>query len=463
MAAPLVAIVGRPNVGKSTLFNRILGKRTAIVDDQPGVTRDRIMASADWNGRDFQLVDTGGLVPGTREALEREVAHQVEAAIASANVILFVTDATTGITTIDEQIAKRLRHESLKVLLVVNKVDRPDDSASSAEFHALGLGDPHALSAIQGTGSGDLLDRIVELLPESETGEAASAIRIAVLGKPNVGKSSFVNRLLGEERVIVSPEAGTTRDAIDTRLHWGEREIVLVDTAGLRKTSARESGIEYYTYLRTISALERADVAVVLLGADEALTRQDLRILNLAEEQGKGIVAAVNKWDRVETETGTAEAYERALRSMAPSLDFVPLIFISALSGKRVQRSLELACRVGDERRRRIPTPEVNRVLKELVEHYPPPIHRGRGVRLLYANQVATEPPLFVVFTNEPKSVTDSYRRYLAKGMREAWGFEGVPLRFVYRLDAGRRAERESRGEPVGRSRRRNPSAPRKR
>jgi GTP-binding protein len=471
MAAPLVAIVGRPNVGKSTLFNRILGKRAAIVDDRPGVTRDRIIATTDWNGREFQLVDTGGLVPGTREAMEREIAHQVEAAIAAADVILFVTDAITGITARDLDIAQRLRRESGRVLLVVNKVDRPNDLASPAEFHALGLGQPLPLSAIQGSGSGDLLDRVTELLPAPETNEASSpAIRVAVLGKPNVGKSSFVNRLLGEERVIVSPEAGTTRDSVDTRVLLGDREIVLVDTAGLRKTSARESGIEYYTYLRTIAALERSDVTVVLLAADEPLARQDLRILNLAEERGKGIVAVVNKWDKVEAQTGTAEAYEKAFRAAAPSLGYVPLVFVSALSGKRIHRALELACAVGEERRRRIATPEVNRVLGELVERTPPPVHRGRAVRLLYANQVAAGPPVFVVFTNDPANVIDSYRRYIEKGMRAAWGFEGVPLRFIYRLDARRRAERAGgggtrqgkRGRTAGSPRRKNTrSAPR--
>ncbi|MBA2565740.1 MAG: ribosome biogenesis GTPase Der, partial [Gemmatimonadetes bacterium] len=424
MAMPLVAIVGRPNVGKSTLFNRIVGGRTSIVDDQPGVTRDRIMESADWNGRAFQLVDTGGLVPGTREVMEREIAHQVEAAIGAADVILFVVDARSGITGTDQEIAERLRREAARVLLVANKVDRPNDTAAAAELHALGLGEPHAVSAIQGLGSGDLLDRIVQLLPQGpEEDLPPGAIRLAILGKPNVGKSSFVNRLLGEERVIVSPVAGTTRDSVDTRLVWRGRDVVLIDTAGLRKTSSRESGIEYYTYLRTLAALERSDVAVVLLDAHEALARQDLRVLNLVAERGKGLVAAVNKWDLVEAETGTAEAYERAFREMAPSLAFVPVVFVSARTGKRVERALELAWEVGEARRRRMPTPEVNRVLGELVRRYPPPLHRGRPVRLLYANQVAAEPPTFVIFTNDPASVTDTYRRYVENGMREAWEF----------------------------------------
>lgn len=446
MALPLVAIVGRPNVGKSTLFNRLVGGRTAIVDDQPGVTRDRIAATADWNGRAFQIVDTGGLVPGTREAMEREVAHQVEAAIGAADLILFVTDAREGVTGSDEEIALRLRPEVGRVLLVANKVDRPGDHAATAELHALGLGDPQPVSAVQGLGSGDLLDRIVERLPPAEPDEASSsAVRISVLGKPNVGKSSFVNRLLGEQRVIVSAIPGTTRDAVDTRLRWQSREVVLIDTAGLRKTSARESGLEYYTYLRTLAALERSDVTVVLLAADEPLARQDLRILNLAEERGKGIVAAVNKWDLVEAETGTAEAYGRAFRAMAPSLAFVPLVFVSAKTGRRVERALQAAWEVGEARRRRIPTAEVNRVLQQLIARYPPPVHRGRAVRLLYANQVAAEPPTFVLFTNDPAGVSESYRRYVEGGMREAWPFEGVPLRFVYRVDASRRAQRARR------------------
>jgi GTP-binding protein len=445
-ALPLVAIVGRPNVGKSTLFNRIVGRRTAIVDDRPGVTRDRLAATADWAGRAFQLVDTGGLVPGTREELERQVAHQVEAAIRAADVILFVVDAETGVTGSDLDIAQRLRRESRRVLLVVNKVDRPNDAAASAEFHALGLGEPHAVSAAQGLGSGDLLDRVVERLPPpAPATEEPAALRVAVLGKPNVGKSSFVNRLLGEERVIVSPVAGTTRDAVDTTLAWHGRPVVLVDTAGLRRGSSREPGIEYYTYLRTVAALERADVAVVLLAADEPLARQDLRVLNLAEERGKGIVAVVNKWDLAEAETGTAEAYGRAFRAAAPTLAFVPIVFVSAKTGKRVDKALETALRVGDARRGRIPTAEVNRVLRALVDRLPPPVRRGRNVRILYANQVAVEPPTFVLFTNEPDAVTDSYRRYLESGMREAWDFEGVPLRFLYRADAKRRRERSER------------------
>lgn len=444
MPLPLVAIVGRPNVGKSTLFNRLVGGRTAIVDDAPGITRDRILATAEWNGRAFQLVDTGGLVPRAREELAREVAHQVEAAMAAADLILFVTDATTGIAAGEVEIAHRLRREERRVVLVVNKVDRPDDPAAPAEFHALGLGEPQPVSAIHGLGSGDLLDRIVQALPEApvEAPAAESAVRIAVLGKPNVGKSSFVNRLLGEERVIVSALPGTTRDSVNTRLVWRGHEILLIDTAGLRRTSGLESGLEYYTYLRTLAALERSDVAVVLLDGTQPLSRQDLRILNRAEERGKGIVAAVNKWDLVEAETGTAEAYERAFHEAAPTLGFTPLVFLSAKTGKRVERALELAWEVGETRRRRIPTPEVNRVLQSLLERYPPPTHRGRAVRLLYANQVAAEPPTFVIFTNDPKNVTDSYRRYVERGMREVWGFEGVPLRFIYRMDASRRAKR---------------------
>jgi GTP-binding protein len=445
-ALPLVAIVGRPNVGKSTLFNRILGRRTAIVDDRPGVTRDRLAATADWAGRAFQLVDTGGLVPGTREELERQVAHQVEAAIRAADVILFVVDAQTGTTAADLEIAGRLRRENRRVLLVANKVDRPDDTAAAAEFHSLGLGEPHAVSAAQGLGSGDLLDRVVERLPSpASAAEGPAALRVAVLGKPNVGKSSFVNRLLGEERVIVSPVAGTTRDAVDTALAWAGRPVVLVDTAGLRRSSSREPGIEYYTYLRTVAALERADVAVVLLAADEPLARQDLRVLNLAEERGKGIVAAVNKWDLAEAETGTAEAYARAFRAAAPTLSFVPLVFVSAKTGRRVDKALDTALRVGEARRTRVPTAEVNRVLRDLVDRVPPPVRRGRNVRILYGNQVAVEPPTFVLFASEADAVPDSYRRYLEAGMREAWEFEGVPLRFLLRADAGRRRGRAGR------------------
>ena len=440
MRLPVVAIVGRPNVGKSTLFNRFLGARQAIVDDRPGVTRDRHAAEAEWSGRRFTIVDTGGLVPESQEELARQVNAQIRAAIEQADVCLLVVDGRAGITATDRDVATLLRESGHPTLLAVNKADNVEQAQRLVwEFYELGLGDPIPVSALVGTGSGDLLDRVIEALP----GKAAEAepgpgeITVAVVGKPNVGKSSFLNRLLGEERFIVSTEAGTTRDAVDTTLSYAGHDFRLVDTAGIRRHAALEEGLEYYTYLRAVRSVERAQIVIVMLDATEPLTRQDIRILNLVEERRRGIVVCVNKWDLVEKDERTAGDYERFFRDAVPSLSFAPLVTLSAKSGQRIGRAMDVVIDVWEEWNKRVPTPELNRVLHAATGRVQPPQSRGkragRVVRILYGHQVETGPPLLVLHANEPEAIPETYRRYLERSIRAAFGFMGVPLRIRFR------------------------------
>ncbi len=439
MSRPVVAIVGRPNVGKSTLFNRILGTRHAIVDDRPGVTRDRHTADAEWSGRRFTLVDTGGLLPEADETLAREINTQIHAAIDQADVCLLVVDGRAGLTATDRDAAELLRTSGKRAILVVNKTDNVKQAERLVwEFYELGLGDPHPVSALTGAYSGDLLDAVVEALPEAADEQAEpDTITVAVVGKPNVGKSSLLNRLLGEERFIVSPEAGTTRDAVDTVLERDRRRFRLVDTAGIRRHSALEEGLEYYTYLRAVRALGRAQIAVAVLDAAEPLSRQDLRILNLVEERRRGIVVCVNKWDMIEKDERTAAAYEATFKAQARTLEYAPLVTISALTGQRVGRVLDLVERVWEEWHRKVPTPALNRTLHAATKRVQPPQSKGRRggrtVRVLYGHQVETGPPLILFYSNDPEAVPEHYRRYLEHAVRDAFGFEGVPLRIFYR------------------------------
>lgn len=449
MSLPVVAIVGRPNVGKSTLFNRIVGARDAIVHDRPGVTRDRHATVAEWAGRRFTLVDTGGLLPAGQEELAPQINAQIRAAIEEADLCLLVVDARDGITAMDREAADMLRKSGRPTLLVVNKADNLKAArAATPEFWEMGLGEPLATSAATGLQSGDLLDEVVAALPEEPEPdpEDPDTITVAVIGKPNVGKSSLLNRLLGEERFIVSPIAGTTRDAIDTELTWEGRRFRLVDTAGIRRHAKLETGLEYYTYLRAVRALDRAQIAVVVLDASEPLSRQDLRIINLAEERRRGIVVAINKWDLIEKDERTVAAYEAALREQARSLEWAPVVTISAKSGQRIHRVLETVETVWHEWHKRVPTPELNRVLHAATERVQPPQSKGRRgkrvVRVLYANQVETGPPLMLFFANEPKAVPEHYRRYLEHAVREAFGFVGVPLRMFFRESGGRAGKR---------------------
>lgn len=431
---PTVAIVGRPNVGKSTFFNRVLGQRRAIVEDVPGVTRDRNFAVAEWAGHRFFLVDTGGLEMDVTEELTSAVRRQVDAAIEEADVLLLVVDGRTGPHPVDFRVAELLRRTSLPVVLAVNKMDRWPEDVTHLDFWELGLGEPLPVSSVSGKGTGDLLDVVVARLPAAPAGEELpGALSVAVVGKPNVGKSSFINRLLGEERLVVSQEAGTTRDSIDTPLRYHGRELIFVDTAGLRRQARIEPGLEYYSALRTERAIERADVCVLLIDATEPVHVQDLRIAEKAWSAGCGLILVANKWDLVEKDTMTAPNFEKALREKAPSLRWVPIVFSSALTGQRVQRVLDLVIQVADERARRVSTHEVNEVVRELARRQPPPHYRGMPVRLLYATQAETAPPTFVLFANHPKAIPEHYLRYLRNGFRERWGFLGTPLRLRLR------------------------------
>jgi GTP-binding protein len=439
-ALPVIAIVGRPNVGKSTLFNRIIGQRRAIVDDQPGVTRDRNFALTEWAGRNFFLVDTGGLEPDVDEPMPAAVRTQVEAAIAECDVLVFVVDGKLGPHPMDARVAELLRKAEKPVVLAVNKLDELPDVVAQHDFWELGLGEPIPVSALNGKASGDLLDVIIGRLGDSEaSGDQAETLDVAVIGKPNVGKSSFINRLLGQDRLVVSEVAGTTRDSIDTPMRYHGRTIVFVDTAGLRRQARIDPGLEYYSALRTERAIARADVCLLLIDATEPMHIQDLRIAEKAWKSGCALVIAANKWDLVEKETMTAVEYERALKARAPSLDSVPVMFTSALTGQRVQKVLDVLLDVAANRERRIATHAVNEAVAELAARVPPPHYRGMPVRFLYATQAAAAPPTFVLFANYPKAIPEHYVRYLRKGLRQRWNFSGSPVRLRLRARSEKR------------------------
>ncbi len=434
MNVPVVALVGRPNVGKSALFNRIVGGNAAIVSDEAGTTRDRHFAEAEWNGKSFWLVDTGGVTDDARAPMDVEIRRQVDQAIAEADLLLLVVDAKVGVHPMDAHVVDVLRDAQKPWVLVANKADDPR-STDFYEFYRLGAGEPIPVSAINGKNSGDLLDIIVDRIPPAPP-EESDALRVAVVGRPNVGKSSFVNRLLGEDRLVVSEVAGTTRDAIDTPMRYHERTIVFVDTAGLRRQSKVEDGIEFYSALRTRRAIERADICLLVIDATEGLHNQDLKIANLAWEAGRGLIVIVNKWDLKEKDDKTAARFEKECAERAPFLGFVPFIFSSALTGQRVTRTLDILLEVEAERSKRINTSQVNNTLEALVARRQPPQAAGREVRLLYATQVEVAPPTIAVFGNHPELVAEHYVRYLHNGFREAWGFTGNPLRIVLRRRA---------------------------
>ncbi len=436
---PVVAVVGRPNVGKSTLFNRVLGRRVAIVDDAPGVTRDRNFARADWTGRQFFVVDTGGVIEGSDEPLDRAVREQALAAVQEADVILFVVDGKVGIHPLDEKLAEVLRKSPQPVLLVVNKLDNHPREEGHLDFWALGMGEPHPLSAISGKGSGDLLDAVVAELPEIGTEEEGEGvIRVAVIGKPNVGKSSFVNRIFGEDRVVVSEVAGTTRDPVDTPMQYHGKTLIFVDTAGLRRQSRVKDSLEYYSALRTARVVQGADVCLVLVDATEELASQDLKVVEQAWEAGSGVVLLVNKWDLVEKDAYTAPDLEKEIRQKAAFLQWVPILFTSALTGQRARKALDLVLQVQEERHRRVDTHEVNEALDQIVRHQPPPHSRGRAVKIRYGTQVSVAPPTFVFFANLPKEIPAHYIRYMRNSLRKRWGFHGTSLRIRFRKSQGK-------------------------
>ncbi len=439
MSQPTVAIVGRPNVGKSTLFNRIQGGRKAIVSAEAGTTRDRHFGEGEWTGRKFWLVDTGGLVPDSHAPMDQAIRQQVETAVDEADLILFVVDGKAGLHPIDGAIAERLRKSRRPVLVVVNKLDNLESATSQYDFYSLGLGDPVGTSAGVGKGSGDLLDKLVESLPEGVE-EAPDSIKVAVVGRPNAGKSSIINRLLGEDRHVVAAEAGTTRDAIDSHLEEGGRHFTFIDTAGLRRRAKVDEDLEFYSTLRTERAIERAAVCVLVVDAKLGLHNQDLRIATQAWDQGCGLIVLVNKWDLVEEkDANTAARGEKLLIEKAPFLEWVPFLYVSALTGQRVRKLLDLVSEVAEEREKRIPTAEVNRVLGELTERLSPPQKAGDEVKLMYASQIGTAPPEFAIVSNRPLDIHDSYLRYLVNGFRAAWGFKGSPLRIKFTSRGSRR------------------------
>jgi GTPase len=436
LAIPVVALIGRPNVGKSALFNRIVGRNAAIVTDEAGTTRDRHFGRAEWNGRSFWLVDTGGVSEDPQHPLDLEIRRQVRQAIDEADLLLFIVDAIAGVHPADAHVAEMLRTSGKPWLLVANKVDNPR-SADFYEFFQLGAGNPLPVSATNGNGSGDLLDEIVETLPPV-IAEEKDALHIAVIGRPNVGKSSFVNRLLGEDRLVVSEVAGTTRDAIDSPMRYHGRELVFIDTAGLRRQSKVEDGIEFYSALRSRRAIERAEICLLLVDASETeIHNQDLKIATLAWEQGRGLVIVVNKWDLAGKDDKAAARFEKQTREKAPYLRFVPFLFTSAKTGLRVTRVLEVILAVDEQRQKRVGTPEVNERLRELLARRQPPQAAGHEVKLSYATQVEIAPPTIAVFGNHPELVAEHYVRYLHNGFRESWGFTGNPLRILLKRKAG--------------------------
>jgi GTP-binding protein len=432
---PVVAVVGRPNVGKSTFFNRVIGRRVAIVDDRPGVTRDRNFARAEWAGREFYIVDTGGVIEGSDTPLDRAIRAQALAAVDQADVVLCVVDAREGVHPLDELLAGILRKSGKPIVLVANKLDNLPRDEARHDFWELGLGEPAPVSAMSGKGSGDLLDRVIALLPADAPREPPEGeVRVAVVGKPNVGKSSFVNRLLGEERVVVSEQPGTTRDSVDTPLQYHGRTLVFVDTAGLRRQAKVKDSLEYYSTLRTDRAVQDADVCIVMVDASEAeLHAQDIRIAQTAWDAGKGVILVANKWDIVTKETMTAPDWEKSVRARIPFLQWVPIVFTSALTGQRVRTCLDLVLQVQEQRLRRIETHEVNEALQRLLDRQPPPTHRGRRVQVRYATQIGVRPPTFAIFCNFPKGLAEHYIRFLHNGFREAWTFMGTPIRLRVR------------------------------
>ena len=435
MPKPIVAIVGRPNVGKSTLFNKLCGRRLAIVDDRPGVTRDRLYADCEWQNRHFMIVDTGGIEPFSDDVLLRQMRAQAETAIENADVIVLVTDLRTGVVATDKEVAQMLMKSSKPVVLCVNKCDSVGEPpAEFYEFYNLGLGDPIAVSAVHGHGTGDLLDEIFRHLPEDEsTGEETDAIKVAIIGKPNVGKSSLVNAVCGEKRMIVSDIAGTTRDATDTNVTIDGQEYVLIDTAGLRRKSRVDDQIEHYSVLRAVAAVERADVCVIMIDAVVGFTEQDSKVAGIAHEQGKACIIAVNKWDAYEKDSKSMDSYRKKLMEDFSFMSYAPIIFISAKTGQRLGRLFDLIRYVNEQNAMRISTGKLNDVLAAAEARVQPPTDKGKRLKIYYITQASTRPPTFVCFVNKKDLFHYSYQRYLDNQIRAVFGLEGTPTRFVIR------------------------------
>ena len=432
MSKPLVAIVGRPNVGKSTFFNRIVGQRISIVEDTPGVTRDRLYADAEWCGHSFTLIDTGGLEIKSEDVMWSHIRAQAQIAVETADVIVFMLDGKTGLTHEDYEVAAYLRKSRKPILLVVNKLDN-NEQHLLYDFYELGLGEPIGISAGQAKGLGDVLDEIVKLTGKYETEEKEEALKIAVVGKPNAGKSSLVNKLLGYDRVIVSDIAGTTRDAIDTRIKIGDKEYILIDTAGIRRKRSVEEDLEQYSVMRSLGAVRRADVCLIVIDSSEELSEQDVKIAGYVHEQGKPSVVVMNKWDVVEKDTYTIEKYDRKLKEELKFMDYFIPTYVSAKTGKRVDNLIKLAERAYENASRRISTGLLNDVLREAILTNEPPSKNGKRLKIYYVTEVSANPPTFVIFVNDDTLMHFSYRRYLENALRRSFDFEGTPIRLIIR------------------------------
>jgi len=433
MSLPLVAVVGRPNVGKSTFFNKVVGKRLSIVEDTPGVTRDRIYAEAEWCGVHFALIDTGGIEPDSKDIILSQMREQAEMAIDTSDVILFMVDGKEGLTAADREVGEMLMKTGKKVVLAVNKIDRPDLPDDFYDFYELGLGEPIPISSANMLNLGDLLDEIVGSFPEGAGQEEDDSIKIAMIGKPNVGKSSLVNKLLGENRVIVSPIAGTTRDSIDTPFEFDGEPYTLIDTAGIRRKSKVNEDIEKFSVIRAVAAIERCDVCMLMIDAREGVTEQDKKIAGIAHEAGKGIIVLVNKWDLVEKETNTMKKMREEIEQELGFMSYAPSLFISALTGQRVNQVMGLAKVVAENRALRVPTGQLNTIITDATMMKQPPSDKGKRLKIYYVTQVGVKPPLFSFKINSRPLMHFSYSRYLENQIRKAFGFEGTSLKFVFR------------------------------
>ena len=434
MGKPVVAIVGRPNVGKSTLFNMIAGERISIVKDTPGVTRDRIYADVSWLNYSFTIMDTGGIEPVTKNQMLKDMRDQALMAIEMADVVMFVVDVRQGVTDSDFRVADMLRKADKKVVLVVNKVDNFDKYMPDVyEFYNLGIGDPVPVSSIAKLGIGDMLDEVTALFPDAAEEEEDERPRIAIVGKPNVGKSSIINKILGENRVIVSDIAGTTRDAVDTSVTWQDKEYVFIDTAGLRRKNKIKEEIERYSILRTVSAVERADVVVLVIDAIEGVTEQDAKIAGIAHDRGRGMIIAVNKWDAIEKDNNSVKKYTEKIRDILSFMPYAEIIFISAHTGQRIPKLFDMLEVVIQNHSLRIATGVLNEILTEAVALQQPPSDKGRRLKIFYITQASVKPPAFVIFVNDKKLMHFSYTRYIENKIREAFGFTGTPLKFIIR------------------------------
>ena len=435
MSKPIVAIIGKPNVGKSTFFNYLVGSRISIVEDTPGVTRDRIYADTNWRGRNFTLIDTAGIEPDSEDIILSQMREQAKLAISMADVIVFLTDIRQGITAADQEIAVMLKKSGKPIVLVCNKADNFEkDREEIYEFYNLGLGDPYPISASNAIGIGDVLDEIYKSFPEKTQDEDEDdIIKVAIIGKPNVGKSSLINKILGENRTIVSDIAGTTRDAIDSRFENEKGKYILIDTAGIRKKSKVKESIEKFSIMRTLLAIERADVCLMMIDALEGVTDQDAKIAGEAHEAGKGIIIVVNKWDEYEKETGTLEKYKKEIYSKLSYLSYAPIIFISAKTGQRVNKLFDMINHVNEQNSMRVTTSVLNQVINEAIAIVQPPTDKGRRLKILYGTQASTKPPTFVIFVNNKELFHFSYERYLVNQIRKEFGLEGTPVRIIVR------------------------------